>query len=163
MQQYSNVAFLPFFSFLLGFSSPLVWFITPMAVLLLYVMPSLADTSANLSDADSGIPIYYYNNEFSILKTMENPFLWLPSILEFTMDYLHSLSYLFVYWQEYFQGDKYTFPTITYKERSGHEIANDLISMYGWLYAIQVLSTPFNIFFGIVSIPAVLLVKYKLM
>ena len=102
MIQYSNIASAAIFNFVLGFTSPLVWFMTPFAIILLYLVPSLADTPANLSEIDYGIPFYYYNNEFDILGTMINPFKWLPTMLEMSMDYLHTLSYLFVYWTQYF-------------------------------------------------------------
>ena len=145
---------------IVGFTAPLIWFMVPWMVLLLWFMPQLADTPTNLDMNNHSIPFDYYNNEFNLLSRLSNPMSWLLTISEVTIDFFHSLTYIFNYWIEYFQTDKNTFPSIKYAGRSGSALAKDLIDIFGWLYTIQVAGTPVNIFFGIVSIPCFFLLKY---
>ena len=133
------MAYTVVFNLIFGLTAPLVWLTAPPIAALLFVAPEWAETPATLhSDHidNGGIPFYYYNNEFDVAGRLLNPFQWVPTALELLIDYLHVLSYLFVYWQEYFSTDKYTFPEIKYSERTGREIAGDMVQMYGWLYTL---------------------------
>ena len=64
LMQFSNVANAALFMFSLGFMAPLAWFFSPIIVVVLYLVPELIETDAQLSDMDDGIPIYYYNLHF---------------------------------------------------------------------------------------------------
>ena len=162
LNQYSNVFFAAVFNLSYSFLAPMIWLLSPVLSLLLFIIPSLAKTKTNMDlDNGLGVPFDYYNTNIELIKILTNPFLWPGFWFELLIDYFHTLTYLFKYWREFaFSPDSETFPEIKYAGRSGTELSADIMEMYGYLNFLQVIGIPLNIFVVTCGLPAYLLIKF---
>ena len=102
MTQYSNIAYAVIFNLLFSLLAPLIWVAIPPTAALLFVAPQWKDTPANLNSKATdggGIPFNFYNQNHDLFGMILNPFQWLPTLIEVTIDFLHAISYLFIYWK----------------------------------------------------------------
>ena len=98
---------------------------------LLYFFPGIATTPSNKTDPENptykGIPLDTI--EKSIYKIENDPLN--PVVLFFesyilVLDFCHGLAYLYDYMKQYLEFDQPNFPSVSYANRGGKELSNDL-------------------------------------
>jgi len=140
LDMYANVAFLAAINTSLLITAIPVYLITPILSAALYLIPDMIKTTSvrhpNYWDG-KGVPFYYYYERAHEIRFA--PWHWPVFLVEGIIDYLHAYSYLFIYWKSFMTTDENTLPGmkgITYTDRPGRYVANDLMELLGWMYPI---------------------------